>query len=132
MYDEIKNLGLELDSTLPATNENIEELENTLSIKLGEEYKTFLQEFGTLEVQYLEFYGYFKENKGLPSSISATLNAREIIENFSKDLIVFYERGDGTFYCTNSEDEVFECNYNRYNKLGESFKDFIINKIKNI
>ena len=30
MYNEIKNLGLELDSTQPATNENIEEFENKL------------------------------------------------------------------------------------------------------
>ncbi len=43
---------------------NKEEFENKLSIKLGEEYKTFLKEFGTLEVEYLEFYGYFKDNKG--------------------------------------------------------------------
>ena len=77
MYNEIKNLGLELDSTQPATNENIEEFENKLSIKLGEEYKTFLKEFGTLEVEYLEFYGYFKDNKGLPSAINATIYARD-------------------------------------------------------
>lgn len=132
MYEEIKNLGLELDFTTPATDENIEEFENKLSIKLGEQYKTFLKEFGTLEVDYLEFYGYFKENKGIPSSIWVTLNARETIENFSEDLIVFYERGDGTFYCVNGKDEVFECNYNRYNKIDKFFKDFIINKIKNI
>ena len=42
MYSEIKNLGLELETTTPATNENIEEFENKLSIKLGEQYKTFL------------------------------------------------------------------------------------------
>ena len=81
MYDEIKDLGLELDFTTPATDKDIEEFENKLSITLGEQYKTFLKEFGTLEVEYLEFYGYFKDNKGLPSSISATLIARETIEN---------------------------------------------------
>ena len=132
MYDEIKDLGLELDFTTPATDKDIEEFENKLSITLGEQYKTFLKEFGTLEVEYLEFYGYFKDNKGLPSSISATLIARETIEKFSQDLIVFYERGDGTFYCVNSKDEAFECNYNRCNKIDKSFKDYITNKIKNI
>ena len=132
MYSEIKNLGLELDSTQPATNENIEEFENKLSITLGEQYKTFLKEFGTLEVEYLEFYGYFKDNKGLPSAINTTLYIRETVADFPKDLIVFYESGDGAFYCVNSQDEVFECNYNRCNKIDKSFKDFITNKIKNI
>ena len=132
MYNEIKNLGLELDSTQPATNENIEEFENKLSIKLGEEYKTFLKEFGTLEVEYLEFYGYFKHNKGLPSAINATIYARDTIEDFPKDLVVFYESGNGTFYCLNSKDEVFECIYNRCKKTEETFKSFITNKIKNI
>ena len=108
MYDEIKDLGLELDFTTPATDKDIEEFENKLSITLGEQYKTFLKEFGTLEVEYLEFYGYFKDNKGLPSSISATLIARETIEKFSQDLIIFYERGDGTFYLINMRRNVIK------------------------
>ena len=72
MYDEIKDLGLELDFTTPATDKDIEEFENKLSITLGEQYKTFLKEFGTLEVEYLEFYGYFKDNKGLATGIAVT------------------------------------------------------------
>ena len=50
MYDEIKDLGLELDFTTPATDKDIEEFENKLSITLGEQYKTFLKEFGTLDI----------------------------------------------------------------------------------
>lgn len=132
MYRDIKNLGLKIESTAPATNENIQDFESKLSVRLGEAYKKFLQEFGTLEVKYLEFYGYFKDNAGLPSAINATLYARDTIENFPEDLIVFYESGDGTFYCVNERDDVFMCNYNRCQKINESFKAFITNKIKSL
>jgi hypothetical protein len=82
MYSEIKKLGFNLKTTKKATENNITEFEQKLNIKLGNEYKKFLLEFGTLEVEYLEFYGFFKDNTELPSSIHATLYHRESIENF--------------------------------------------------
>jgi hypothetical protein len=129
MFEQLKELNVELETTKPATAADIELIERELSITLGNEYKSFLTEFGTLEVEYFEFYGIFKDNKSLPSAIYATKYAREKIENFPKNLIVFYETGDGSFYCVDQEDNVFLCNYNRCNSIEKSFKEFIFEKI---
>jgi len=129
MFEKLKELNLEFETTQPATDIDIEILEKELSLKLGNEYKSFLKEFGTLEVEYFEFYGVYKDNNSLPSCIYATEYAREKIENFPQNLIVFYEAGDGSFYCVNQEDTIFLCNYNRCNSIDKSFKEFIFEKI---
>jgi len=132
MYDEIKTFGLHLETTEKATETNISEFENKLGIKLGKEYKSFLLEFGTLEVEYLEFYGYFKDDSSLPSAINSTLYHRESIENFPNDLIVFFESGDGSFFCVDRDDEVYKCTYNRCTKVEKKFKDFLIERIRGV
>lgn len=128
MFKKLKKLNIELESTKPATTEEIKEFEKELSIKLGHEYKSFLKEFGSLEMEYIEIYGIYSTNKAIPSALFSTIYARENIKEFPKDLIVFYEAGDGSFYCVDSKDSVFVCNYNRCNSIEKSFKTFIFEK----
>ena len=132
MFEKLKEFDLELESTQKATDDNIKSFEQELSIKLGDEYKNFLKEFGTLEVEYYEFYGFFKDNNSLPSAIFATKEARKTITNFPKDLIVFYNAGDGSFYCVKSDDSIVVCNYNRCRPINTSFKEFILEKIESL
>jgi len=129
MFERLKELNIELESTSPATDKEIEEFEKELSIKLGDEYKSFLKEFGTLEIEYFEFYGIYSDSNSLPSAVYATKYARENIEKFPKNLIVFYETGDGSFYCVDENDSIFLCNYNRCNPIRKSFKEFIFEKV---
>lgn len=132
MYSNIKNMKLNLETTELARQKDIELLEKELSVKLGEEYKNFLMEFGTLEVEYLEFYGFFKDNLSLPSAIYATKYMRDTIDDFDKELVVFYESGDGSYYNVDSNDYVYHCTYNRCNKLNIKFKEFIFNKLEEL
>jgi len=132
MFEKLKDFEVELELTDPANNEDIISFEKELSLRLGDEYKSFLKEFGTLEVEYFEFYGVCDDNNSLPSAIYATKYAREKIKNFPKDLIVFYETGDGSFYCVNEDDSVFLCNYNRCNSIKKSFKEFIFEKVRTL
>jgi len=132
MFERLKELNVELESTTPATDKEIEEFEKELSIKLGDEYKSFLKEFGTLEIEYFEFYGIYSDSNSLPSAVYATKYARENIEKFPKNLIVFYETGDGSFYCVDENDNIFLCNYNRCNPIRKSFKEFIFEKSADI
>lgn len=129
MFERLKDFNIELETTNPATDKEIEEFEKELSMRLGDEYKSFLKEFGTLEVEYFEFYGIYSDSNSLPSAIYATKYARENIENFPEDLVVFYETGDGSFYCVKEDDSVFLCNYNRCNSIRKSFKEFIFEKV---
>ncbi len=132
MFERLKELNIELESTSPATDKEIEEFEKELSIKLSDEYKSFLQEFGTLEIEYFEFYGIYFDSNSLPSAVYATKYARENIEKFPKNLIVFYEIGDGSFYCVDENDNIFLCNYNRCNPIRKSFKEFIFEKVRTL
>ena len=132
MYEYLKEINIELESTKVATDLDVENFEKELSIQLGIEYKTFLKEFGTLEVDYFEFYGVIGDNNSVPSAIHATKYTRENIENFPHDLIIFYEVGDGSFYCVNQKDEVYMCNFNRCSFINMTFKEFIIDKIKTL
>lgn len=132
MFEKLKELNIELETTDSATDEKIEKFEKELSIKLGNEYRSFLKEFGTLEIEYFEFYGTYGSNVSLPSAIHATEYARKNIEKFSKDLIVFYETGDGSFYCVDENDSVFLCNYNRCNPVKQTFKQFIFTKVETL
>ncbi|HIP13588.1 MAG TPA: hypothetical protein EYG73_12845 [Arcobacter sp.] len=132
MYNNIKNMKLNLETTESASQTDIELFEKELSFKLGEEYKNFLIEFGTLEVGYLEFYGFFKDNLSLPSAIYATKYMRETIDDFDKKLVVFYESGDGSYYSVDSSDYVYHCTYNRCTNCNMKFKEFIFSKLKEI
>ncbi len=130
MYREIKNLNI--DSAKPVNDEQIIIFEKELNISFGKEFKTYLEEFGCVSKDYLEFYGICGDNNSIPSAIFATKSMRNNVLNFSKDLIVFYEIGDGSFYCVDSMDKVYLCDYDKVKDINTSFKDFITNKIKNI
>lgn len=132
MFERLKDLNIEMETTDSVTDEEITKFEKELSIKLGNEYRSFLKEFGTLEVEYFEFYGIYSDNNSLPSAIYATKYARKNIENFPKDLVVFYETGDGSFYCVNENDSVFLCNYNRCNPVKQTFKQLIFTKVETL
>ncbi len=132
MFEKLIELNIELEITNPATDEEMDEFEKELSVKLGDEYRSFLKKFGTLEIEYFEFYGIYGNNLSLPSAIFATKYARKNIEKFSKDLIVFYETGDGSFYCIDKNDTVFLCNYNRCNPVKQTFKQFIFAKVETL
>lgn len=132
MYNKIKQLGFKLKQVQGVNENDVKEFEESLSVKVGEEYKNFLLEFGSLEVEYFEFYGYVKNNTDLLNAVSLTLQQRKNIENFPKDLIVFYNGGDGSIYCINSNDEIFRCIYNRCSKLDITFKEFLFKKIESL
>ncbi|MCK9337702.1 MAG: SMI1/KNR4 family protein [Arcobacteraceae bacterium] len=130
MYSEIKNLNI--DSAKSVSDEQISTFEKELNISFGNEFKTYLKEFGCISKDYLEFYGICGENNSIPSAIFATKSMRNNVPNFSKDLIVFYEIGDGRFYCVDTNDNVYLCDFDKVTDTNTSFKSFLINKIKNI
>lgn len=134
MYAEIKKLGLELECGKGASDSDIESFESKLGLKVGEEYRAFLKEFGNLSVEYLEFYGICKSEDSIPSAVFATLNAREEI-NLYKDFIVVEEVGNGDFYCVDSKDNVYLFKYGEFDNpqnLNLTFKAFLLQQIKNI
>jgi hypothetical protein len=132
MYEDLKKINIEIETSKGATDDIIEKYEQELSVKFGKEYKAFLKEFGTLSVEYLEFYGIIGENSSVPSAIHATKFARKNIENFPVNLVVFLDVGDGSFYCVDNKDKVYLCNYNNCKFVDETFKDFLFKQVNSL
>lgn len=130
MYSDLKKL--DLDAGSPVSENEIIKFEKELNINFGNEFKTYLKEFGCLDIDYLEFYGICGNNNSIPSAIHATKSKRDNIVEFSKELIVFFEAGDGSFHCVDSEDNVYICHYNECLKIGKTFKEFIYDKAKEL
>jgi len=132
MYENIKEMKVDLVISGGISEEKIIYFSKELEIEFGIEYTSFLKEFGTLSIEYLEFLGICGENNSIPSSIYSTKKARKEIKNFRNDLIVIYEIGDGTFYAIDKEDRVFFCDYNNSELQEKSFKEFILSKIEKL
>lgn len=131
MFEQIESLD-NLVKAGPVDESDISKYEKELKVFFGEKYKHFLMKFGCLSVEYLEFYGICGENSSAPSAIFVTKKMREDLDFFPGDLIVIHEVGDGTFYCVDSNDRIFFCNYHECNKIDDSFADFLLNKIKEL
>jgi hypothetical protein len=106
--------------------------EKELGVTFGQEFKTYLKEFGCISVDYLEFYGICGNNDKIPSAIHATKSMRKHLPTLPNNLVVFYEIGDGSFYCVDENDEVFLCEYDRCTKVNQTFKDFLFKTIEEI
>jgi len=77
----------------PMSAKEIQEMEKTLGLKLPQEYKEFLQTFGSLGVVRMEIEdGY--------SVVKETLSLRENYpDRFPNNLVAVYGDGYGNYYC---------------------------------
>ncbi len=129
MYKNIHTMKIDVETNNPASNKAIEDAEKQLGLLFGQEYKEFLKEFGCLSIEYLEFYGICGSQSLAPNIIHVTSKYRDEIPSFSKELVVIYEVGDGSFYSIDSRDNVYLCQYDKCEKTNKTFKEFLINKI---
>ena len=132
MYDELKQLNLTIESSGSVQENIIVDFEKELDTKFGSQYKEFVKEFGCLNVEHLEFYGICGNNKSIPSAMHATKELRKYKVNLPSDFIVFYELGDGIYYCTNREDQVWKIDLNTIIKTNKTFKQFVLDEIKKL
>lgn len=132
LENQAKALNIAFDKGTPATDEEISTMQEKLGINLGEEYKQFLKEFGFLNMGYLEFYGICGDNNAIPSAIFATLSMREKIPNFTRDLIVIGDIGNGSFYCIDCKDNVYFCQYDEAKKLNQTLGEFLSNQMQKL
>ena len=131
MYSKLNN-NQNITKAKPVTDGEIAKFEQELSTTFGDEFRTYLKEFGCISIDYLEFYGICGGNDKIPSAIHATKAMRKHITALPINLVVFYEIGDGSFYCVDNDDEVFFCEYDRCTKANQKFKDFLFKTIGEI
>ncbi len=132
MYDEIKLFDLNIEASGSVEKNIIEKYEKELGLEFGIQYKIFLEVFGCLNIEYLEFYGICGNNNSIPSSIHATKELRKYKMNLPSDFVLFYEIGNGISYCTNNKDEVYKLDLDNITNTNKDFKQFILDEIKKL
>ncbi len=128
MFEEIEKNKNILKSK-PVKDEVIQRYADELGVSFGQEFKEYIKRFGCISIGSLEFYGICGDNDKIPSAIHATKMMRKHIPTLSKDLIVFYEVGDGSFYCIDSQDEVYLCEFDKCSKYNMKFEQFILKQL---
>ncbi len=129
MYSKIKKCKFSVISAKPIDIRDIERFEKDLDFTFGNEYRKFLEQFGCLSIDYLEFYGICGNNESVPSAVYMTKRMREDLDFFPENLVVIHEVGDGTFYCVDNADRIYSCSYHGCVKTDETFKEFVFSEI---
>ncbi len=88
----------------------ISEAEAQLSVKIAEDYKLILKQYGTLAIKGHEFLGIDKDRY---DAVKATQRVREENPTFPKDAYVIENMGiDGIFLVQKSNGEIFTYQHN--------------------
>ncbi len=91
MYSKIKKCKFSVISAKPIDIRDIERFEKDLDFTFGNEYRKFLEQFGCLSIDYLEFYGICGNNESVPSAVYMTKRMREDLDFFPENLVVIHE-----------------------------------------
>lgn len=112
------------------TDNDIKEIEEKLSIKLHNSLKDYLKNIGLFSYEYKEFFGLGV--KGYKNMIKATLEERELNDNFPKDSVVLQNIGvDGLLVLVNTKGEVIEWAPSGHNKIvSNNLEEFLLNELK--
>ena len=132
MFNILQNSILDIEYSGAIDNNLINKYEQILDVKFGSEYRTFLSKYGCLSVEYLEFYGICRNNKAVPSSIHVTQEIRKLKKNLPLNLVIFYELGNGVYFGVNENDNVYKIYLDDVVDIQQSFKSFVIEKIKQL
>ncbi|CCN49845.1 conserved hypothetical protein [Vibrio nigripulchritudo MADA3029] len=146
-FDEIiqlmENSGEEIESSSPASEDIILEVEQTLGVEFPVCYKQFLAKFGYLSFDGEEFYGITPSGTkatNLPSVYFATLSSRKR-GDISNEMIKIQSSGYGPNICIDVSKDckgaVYEVplSFKRdkeKNKLSNSFSEYLHSEINRI
>lgn len=146
VYDDairsLRDNGIDILGTKSATEEDLKQIETRLGVSLPVSYKKMLSEYGALEFDTVEIYGWLSQGidaKFITNVVYATERARAD-GRISETMIPFLTAGYGPFFvmdCAemNSDGEapVYEVSVGGYangkDKLADSFGEFLRNEV---
>lgn len=127
------------------SDELILKAEETLGLKFSKLYKSFLKTYGAGNFGAEEIYGVIDEdfeNSSVPDAIWFTLTERNEV-NLPENLLVIYDTSSDEILCLDfnklnieNEPEIvsfvpgLDLNSQKYEKIGEDFGDFLLQRVK--
>lgn len=113
--------------------EMLENAENALGLKFGEELTEYLLKYGYLAFEDIEFYG-MNSRQGLTSDmVTQTLYLHKYFPSTST-FVAIENQGDGYYILVNGIDEIYEYNSERntLNQTGLSLFAFILERFRSL
>lgn len=111
----------------------IEESEQLVGLKFGDEMTEYLLRYGYLAYEYVEFYG-ITAKKGVESSL---VKKAIYLHNYypeTKGFVPLEDRGEGDYALVNSEDRVYsyDCSLKEMVDTGLSLFDYIKQRFESV
>ena len=116
---------IEFDHCGPIASSEVKRHEDSLDLKFGPIFRSYLTEYGCIAHGANELYGICGNNDSVPSAIHATRSARRD-SGFRKDLVVVADDGSGRKMCVDSNDMIHILDRNTCSESGQSFEDFAV------
>lgn len=112
-----------------ATPKEILDIETTLNLKFGDEYKSYLNSYGNISFLGAEIYGYISKESGELSVLNNTLNEDELL---GKGYFVIMNIGNGDLALLDNHDNVYFY-YHEIDKIVSQnikFNEYVIELLK--
>ncbi|WP_309506049.1 SMI1/KNR4 family protein [Rhizobium sp. PRIMUS64] len=147
MFDDairsLRDNGIDILGTRSATEEDLKQIETQLGVSLPVSYKKMLSEYGALEFDTIEIYGWLSQGidaKFITNVVYATERERAD-GRISETMIPFLTAGYGPFFVmdcaemnADGEAPVYEVSAGGYaigkDKIADSFGEFLRNEVR--
>lgn len=126
-HDEVEKLENMVTETF------LQKVEEILKMKIGNELKSYILNFGYLALEYVEFYG-INPDQGFDSDlVTQTLYLHKYFPQ-TCNLIAFENQGDGDYFLVDENDKMFEFDsaLKELKSINQTLEDYILDRFNTV
>lgn len=111
----------------------LQKVESTIGIKMGQELKEYLLQYGYLGYEFIEFYGVNSRQNLKSDMVTQTLYLHKYFPQ-TQSYVAIENQGEGDYYLVDSQDIVYEfiSENNTLNNTRLKLFDFILSRFQSV
>ena len=111
----------------------LQKVESTIGIKMGQELKEYLLQYGYLGYEFIEFYGVNSRQNLKSDMVTQTLYLHKYFPQ-TQAYVAIENQGEGDYYLVDSQDIVYEIisEKNTLNNTKLKLFDFILSRFQSV
>ena len=111
----------------------LQKVESTIGIKMGQELKEYLLQYGYLGYEFIEFYGVNSRQNLKSDMVTQTLYLHKYFPQ-TQAYVAIENQGEGDYYLVDSQDIVYEfiSEKNTLNNTKLKLFDFILSRFQSV
>lgn len=111
----------------------LQKVESTIGIKMGQELKEYLLQYGYLGYEFIEFYGVNSRQNLKSDMVTQTLYLHKYFPQ-TQSYVAIENQGEGDYYLVDSQDIVYEfiSEKNTLNNTRLKLFDFILSRFQSV